>query len=172
LLVQRRPGIDRLQQEWNTNIQLQRETNTIIIPARSQVIANEIKETLENLAAGKPNRIASVSITIPIQFNIRRFVYPALQPLLDEVKTQRVYIDSKDRNGLTLRGRSEVINSVKEKINTIINDIKEKMSYNSSMEVLQQCEYLLWLQDLAELVILSESILYSFSKYKRFISLG
>ncbi|CAF3859058.1 unnamed protein product [Rotaria sp. Silwood1] len=127
LLVQKRPSIARLQQEWGINVQLENETSTIIIPARSQIIADEIKDALQNLAAGKANRIASITINIPIQLNIRRFVYQAIQPLLEEVKTQRVYIDSKDRNGLTLHGRSEVINSVQEKINTIINDIKQKI---------------------------------------------
>ena len=130
LFVQKRPGIARLQQEWSTNVQLDNETNTVIIPGRSKIIADEIKETLQSLAAGKPNRIASVTVTIPIQFNIRRFVYQGIQPLLEEVKTQRVYIDSKDRNGLTLHGRSEIINSVQEKINTIINDIKQKIVTN------------------------------------------
>ncbi|CAF1286160.1 unnamed protein product [Adineta steineri] len=130
LLVQRRPSITQLKQEWNTNVQLEDDTNTIIIPARSRVIADEIKDTLRNLAAGKPNRIASISITIPIHPNIRRFIYPAIQPLLNEVKTKGVYIDSKDRNGLTLHGRSEAINSVQDKINTVINDIKQKIVIN------------------------------------------
>ncbi|CAM2716667.1 unnamed protein product [Rotaria socialis] len=127
LLVQKRPNISRFQQEWGTNVQLEDQTNTIIIPARSRIVADEIKEALQNLAVRKANQMASITITIPIQFNIRRFVYQAIQPLLEEVKTKRVYIDSNDRNGLTLHGRSEIINSVQEKIKIIINDINQKI---------------------------------------------
>ncbi|CAF4021667.1 unnamed protein product [Adineta steineri] len=130
LLVQKRPNIFQLQQEWDTKIQLDNTTNIIVIPARSKIIADEIQETLQNLAAGKLNRIARISVTIPIPLNIRRIVYQAIQPLLDGVKTKLVYIDSKNRNGLTLHGRSEAINSVQDKINNVIIDIKQKVVTN------------------------------------------
>jgi O-acetyl-ADP-ribose deacetylase (regulator of RNase III) len=130
LLVQKRPNIDRFRQEWDTYVQLESPTNTVIIPARSKIIADEIKEALQNLAAGKANRMDRISVNIPIQINIRRFVSKAIQPLLDEARTQKVFVDSKDRNGLTLHGRSEVVTSIQDKINTTINDIKRSIVTN------------------------------------------
>ncbi|CAF1460501.1 unnamed protein product [Rotaria sordida] len=130
LLVQRQPNITHFQEEWDTKVQLENKTNTIIIPARSQIIADEIKEALQNLAVGQINRMDKISVTIPIPFHIRRFVYSAVQPVLDEVKTQRVYINLKDWNGLKLHGRSEIITSVQVKINSIIDDIKQRIITN------------------------------------------
>ncbi|CAF1528054.1 unnamed protein product [Adineta steineri] len=130
LLVQKRPNIFQLQQEWDTKIQLDNTTNIIVIPARSRIIADEIQETLQNLAVGNLNRIARVSVTIPIQLNMRRFVYQAIAPILEEAKRQKVFLGSKNPLGLTLHGRSEAINSVQDKINNVIIDIKQKLVTN------------------------------------------
>lgn len=128
LFVQKQPSLDNFQQEWDTKVQLDNQTNSVIIPARSKMIADEIKETLQNLAVGKPiNRINRISVTIPVQLNIRRFVYKAIQPILDEARTQKVYVDTRNRSGVTLHGRSEVINSAQERINTTIKDIQQKL---------------------------------------------
>ncbi|CAF1389555.1 unnamed protein product [Didymodactylos carnosus] len=68
-----------------------------------------------------------ISITIPIQQNIRRFVNQAIHSLLEEAKIQRVFVDSKNRNELTIRGCSDVVTSIQEKINVIIKDIKQRI---------------------------------------------
>jgi hypothetical protein len=46
--------------------------------------AEEIKEALQNLALGKVTRIDGISLIIPIQQNIRRFVNQAIRSLLEE----------------------------------------------------------------------------------------
>ena len=127
---QKRPDIDSFRQEWDTYIQLENDTKTVIIPARSKIIADEIKEALQNLALGNTKRMDRVSITISIPSNIRRFVNQAIHSILEEGKTQKVFVDSKTRVGLTLHGRSQVVSSIQEKINTIINNVKQKIVTN------------------------------------------
>jgi len=83
-LKQKRLHLDHFRQELDTSIQLERETNTVVISARSKMIAEEIKEALQNLALGKATRMDRISLIIPIQQNIRRFVNQAIRSLIEE----------------------------------------------------------------------------------------
>ncbi|CAF1167466.1 unnamed protein product [Rotaria sordida] len=128
LIVKRSPSIDEFRQQWETDIRLDRDTGTIAIPAPSKMIADDIKEVLLSLGEEKKSRMNRISEFIPIQRNIRRFVNKAIGSLLDEAKTQRIFVESKNPNGLTLHGPSDIITEVKNKINTIINEIEQKIT--------------------------------------------
>ncbi|CAF3647844.1 unnamed protein product [Rotaria sp. Silwood1] len=120
------PSIDEFRQQWKTDIRFDRDTSTITIPARSKMIADDIKEALLNLGEEKKTRINRISEFIPIQLNIRCFVNQAIGSLLDEAKSQKIFVESKNSNGLTLHGQSNIVTELKQKINSIIDDIVQK----------------------------------------------
>ena len=49
LIVKKSPSIDEFRQLWDTDIRMDRETSTITIPARSKMIADDVKEALRSL---------------------------------------------------------------------------------------------------------------------------
>ncbi|CAF1600452.1 unnamed protein product [Rotaria sp. Silwood1] len=128
LIVKKSPFIDEFRQQWETDIQLDRVTNTITIPARSKMIADDIKEALLSLGEEKKPRVTRISEFIPIQPNIRRFVNQAISSLLDEAKTQKVFVEAKNSTGLKLHGLSDIVTELKQKINSIINEIKQNIT--------------------------------------------
>ena len=127
LLVQKSPSISAFQQEWDTSIQLERDTNTITIPARSKMIADEIKEALQNLSKEKQVSVHRTSETILVPRIIRRFVNLAISPVVADAQAQRVFIDFRNRDELRLHGLSKLVISIKEKITTIVNDIHQQI---------------------------------------------
>jgi O-acetyl-ADP-ribose deacetylase (regulator of RNase III) len=127
LIVTKSPFIQEFRQQWDTNIQLDSDTKTITIPARSKMIADDIKEALLNLGEEKKPQMKRISEFISIEPNIRRFVNQAIGPLLNEAKSQKIFVESKSRTGLKLQGRSDIVTKFKEKINSIIDDIKLKI---------------------------------------------
>ncbi|CAF3966394.1 unnamed protein product [Rotaria sordida] len=128
LIVKKSPSIDEFRQQWETDIRLDRDTGTITIPAPSKMIADDIKGVLLSLGEEKKSRMNRISEFIPIQRNIRRFVNKAIGFLLDEAKTQRIFVECKNPNGLTLHGPSDIITEIKNKINTIIKEIEQKIT--------------------------------------------
>ncbi|CAF1186175.1 unnamed protein product [Rotaria sp. Silwood1] len=128
LIVKKSPSIDEFRQQWETDIQLDQVTITITIPARSKMIADDIKEALLSLGEEKKPRVTRISEFISIQPNIRRFVYQAISSLLDEAKTQKVFVEAKNSTGLKLHGLSNIVTELKQKINSIINEIKQNIS--------------------------------------------
>ncbi|CAF2647112.1 unnamed protein product [Rotaria sp. Silwood2] len=128
LLVKKKPSIDEFRQQWEINIRLDKDTNTIIIPARSKIIANDIKEALLGLREESKPRVNRISEFIPIQRNIRRFVNQTIGSLLDDAKIQKIFVESKNSNGLTLHGPSDIVTELKQKINSIINEIKKSIT--------------------------------------------
>ncbi|UJR19861.1 hypothetical protein I4U23_022994 [Adineta vaga] len=126
LLGRKTPSIDEFQQQWNTNIRMDRETSTIIIPARSKIIADDIKEALLNLTEETKTQINRISECIPIPSTIRRFVNQTIDSVLEEARSQRVYIESKNPNRITFHGRSDIVTELKQKMNSIIDDIQAK----------------------------------------------
>ena len=127
IIVKKSPPIEELRQQWETNIQLDRATNTITIPARSKVIADEIKEALLSLGQEKRPQMSRISEMIPVPSEIRRFVNRAASSLLDEAKSRKIFVEFKNRHGLTLNGRPDLVSEFKQKINAIIDDIKQKI---------------------------------------------
>ncbi|CAF0844608.1 unnamed protein product [Adineta steineri] len=125
LIVKKSPSIDEFRQQYTTDIRLDRDTNTIIIPAQSKILADEIKEALLNLGEKKV-RVQRLSEFIPIQPEIRRFVNKNISSLLDEAKSQKAFVESKNAQGLTLNGPNDIVIEFKAKINAVIHDIKQK----------------------------------------------
>ncbi|CAF2647099.1 unnamed protein product [Rotaria sp. Silwood2] len=128
LIVKKSPFIDEFRQQWETDIRLDQDTKTITIPARSKMIADDIKEALLSLGEEKKPRVNRKSEFIPIQPNIRRFVNQTISHLLDEAKAQKVFVESKNSNGLKLHGLSDIVTELKQKINFIINEIKQNIT--------------------------------------------
>ena len=126
LFLKKAPSIAEFQQCWGTQVQLNRDTGTITIPAQSRMLAEEIKEALLGLCAEKRPRLDRVSEFIHIEQNIRRFVNQEISALLDEARSRRVFVDLKNQRGLTLHGHSDMVNEIKQKINAIVTDIREK----------------------------------------------
>lgn len=127
LVVRKSPPIEEFRQQWDTDIRLDRETGAITIPARSKMLAEEIKEALLSLGEEKKPRPDRVSEFIPIQPHIRRFVNQAMSAVLDEAKSRKTFVESKNPRGVTLHGRSDVVAELKQKISAIIIDIGEKI---------------------------------------------
>ncbi|UJR19316.1 hypothetical protein I4U23_022445 [Adineta vaga] len=131
LFVKRRPSIIQFQKQWDTYIQLQNENHTVVIPASSFTIAEEIKEALQGLATGKMDKIERKSVIIPIQRITRRFANSAIQTILNEARAQKIHTDSRNPAEIAISGCADVINLVEEKIKTIIKDTNEKLIRNS-----------------------------------------
>ncbi|CAF2873293.1 unnamed protein product [Rotaria sp. Silwood2] len=91
-------------------------------------MTDDIKEALLSLGEEKKPRVNRISEFIPIQPNIRRFVNQTISPLLDEAKTQKVFVESKNPTGLILHGLSDIVMKLKQKINSIINEIKQNIT--------------------------------------------
>ncbi|CAF4147582.1 unnamed protein product, partial [Adineta steineri] len=127
LIVKKSPPIQEFQKQWDTNIQLDPETSTITIPGSSKEIADDIKEALLGLRVEKKPQIKRITEFIPIPLDSRRFVNQAINSVLDEARAHNVFIESKNRNGLKLQGRSDIVVDIKQKINSIIDDIKQKI---------------------------------------------
>ncbi|CAF0866295.1 unnamed protein product [Adineta steineri] len=125
LVLKKSPSFDEFRQQYMTEIRLDRDTDTIIIPAQSKILADEIKEALLNLGEKKV-RVQRLSEFIPIQPKIRRFVNKNIGSLLDEAKSQKIFVESKNAQGLTLNGPDNIVTEFKTKINAVINDIKQK----------------------------------------------
>ncbi|CAF4119322.1 unnamed protein product, partial [Adineta steineri] len=127
LIVKKSPPIQEFQKQWDTNIQLDPETSTITIPGSSKEIADDIKEALLGLRVEKKPQIKRITEFIPIPLDSRRFVNQAINSVLDEARAHNVFIESKNRDGLKLQGRSDIVVDIKQKINSIIDDIKQKI---------------------------------------------
>ncbi|CAF1617501.1 unnamed protein product [Rotaria sp. Silwood1] len=127
LVVKKSASVDEFRQQWETDIRLDQNTNTIIIPARSKMIADDIKEALLSLGEEKQLRANRISEFIPIQPNIRRFVNQIINPIFDEAKQQKVFVESKKRDGLKLHGLPNTVTELKQKINSVINEIKQNI---------------------------------------------
>lgn len=128
--VQKSLNIEQFQKDWNAQIYLDKEKHTVKISARSKMVAQEIREVLQNSASGGNNRTDRISVTIPIDLNVRRFANQKIQPKLDEAKSKRIYIDTRNREELTLSGRKEDVLAIEKSIRTIVNDIKQKLIIN------------------------------------------
>ena len=127
LVVKKSPPIEEFRQQWDTDIRLDRETGAITIPARSKMLAEEIKEALLSLGKGQKHRANRVSEFIPIQQSIRRFVNQAMSALLNEAKSRQVFVESKNPRGLTLHGGSDLVAEFKKKIYDIVIDTEGKI---------------------------------------------
>ncbi|CAF4499155.1 unnamed protein product [Rotaria socialis] len=132
LFVKKSPPLDEFRQQWDTGIRLDRDKSTITITARSKMIADDIKEALLGLGDEQKSLVTRVSEFIPIPPNIRRFVNQAISSLLDEAKSQKIFLESKNSNGLKLHGTSDKVTELKQKINVIIDDIKQKLIISRS----------------------------------------
>ena len=128
IIVKKSPSIEEFRQQWETHIQLDRGTNTITIPAQSKWIADGIKEALLSLGEAKKPQLKRISEFIPIQGHMRRFVNQAISSLLDQAKSQKIFVEFKNRHGLTVNGYSDVVIEFKQKIDGIITGIKQKIS--------------------------------------------
>ncbi|CAF3954733.1 unnamed protein product, partial [Rotaria magnacalcarata] len=127
LFGKKSPSIEEFRQQWNTQIQINRDTSTIVIPAQSKMITDDIKEALLNLGKENKLRVNCSSEFIPIESKFRRFVNQAIRSLLEEAKSQKIFVESKNSKGLTMRGRSDIVTDFKQKIHSIINDIEQKI---------------------------------------------
>ncbi|CAF1222657.1 unnamed protein product [Adineta steineri] len=127
LLVKKIPALDEFCRQWDAEIRLNRDASTITIPARSKMIAEEIKEALLSLREEKNIRVERISEFIRIPLNIRRFFDQNIGSLLDEAKYQKIFVESKNPHGLTLHGPSGIIIKFKQTINSIINNIQRNI---------------------------------------------
>ena len=127
LIVKKSPSIDEFRQRWKTEIQLDRDTDSVTIPASSREIADDIKEALLNLGGETRPQVKRITEFIPIQLYMRRFVNQAIVSALDEARSQKIYIETKNRDGLKLQGRSDIVVGIKQRINSVIDDIKQKI---------------------------------------------
>ncbi|CAF0810911.1 unnamed protein product [Adineta steineri] len=120
-------SLEEFGRQWNTDIQMDRVTSTITIAAQSKMIAEDIKEALLTLGEENKPRVNRISEFISIQPRIRRFVNQAIASLIEEARYQKIFVDSKNLKGVTLHGHSDIVIVLKEKINTIIKDITQKI---------------------------------------------
>ncbi|CAF4156697.1 unnamed protein product, partial [Rotaria sordida] len=127
LNIKKSPSIADFQKQWDTDVRLDGNKNTIIISARSKVLADDIKEALLSLGEVNKPRVKRISEFIPIQPNIRRFVNHGITALLNEAKSQKIFVEYQNYKGVTINCGSDIINEIKQKIDCIINDIKQKI---------------------------------------------
>ena len=125
--VKKQPSIDQFQKQWNTRIYLRKENRTIHIYARSKAVAQEIEEVLRNMASGKGNQADRISKTILIDFVTRRFLSQFAQSIFNEAQAKKISIDTKNRGSWVINGHSGDVKSIEQKIETLINDIKQKL---------------------------------------------
>ncbi|CAF3315824.1 unnamed protein product [Rotaria sp. Silwood2] len=125
LFVKNSPSLNEFRQQWNTEIFLDRDKGTIIIPAQSKMIADDIKEALLSLRGEKKPRVERIIEFIPIELKIRRFVNQVIGSVLNEAKSHRISVESRNRHGLKLHGRSDIVTELKQKIIVIVNDIQQ-----------------------------------------------
>ncbi|CAF1081273.1 unnamed protein product, partial [Didymodactylos carnosus] len=127
LIVKKTPSAEEFRQQWETNVQFDRDTNTVTIPASSKQVADDIKDALLNLGADRKIQMKRITEFIPIPLNARRFINQAIGPILEEAKSQKVFVETKTREGLKLHGPSDVIAGFKQKIKLVVDDITQKI---------------------------------------------
>ncbi|CAF4560635.1 unnamed protein product [Rotaria socialis] len=127
LIVRKSPSLKEFENEWDANIQLKRDPNSIIIWARSKMLVAEIQTAMLTLANKQPVRQKRRSEFIRIPKNIRRFIDEDTKSLIDEARAQEVFLESRGGEVLIFRGPLDHVIKLKEKIDNIIKRVQEQV---------------------------------------------
>ncbi|CAM4833718.1 unnamed protein product, partial [Rotaria magnacalcarata] len=127
LIVKKSPLLEEFKNEWDANIQLKRDPNSIIIWARSKMLVAEIQTAMLTLANKQPVRLKRRSESIRIPKNIRRFIDKDTKSLIDEARAQEVFLESRGGEVLIFRGPLDHVIKLKAKIDNIIKRVQEQV---------------------------------------------
>ncbi|CAF4536868.1 unnamed protein product, partial [Rotaria socialis] len=127
LIVTKSPSLKEFESEWDANIQLKRDPNSIIISARSKMLVAEIQTAMLTLASEQQVRPKRRSKFIRIPKNIRRFIDEETKSLIDGPRAQEVFIESRGGEVLIFRGPLDHVIKLKEKIDNIIKRVQEQV---------------------------------------------